>query len=184
MKRFNALCVAVVLMGCGGAAQEVEAPSGGASTSNEPARGGEEGPARVAEPTRGSRLQVAGDAQPESAPVSEAMIVGRWVVDVDATIAVSLGPNRLSKDAEDRLAEQARQMTDGATFEFTAEGWAISVIAGKRSEGPFTTRPTPDNKLLLITKGKDGSEKTIKVDVRGGRLLVLMPRVTIVLVRS
>ena len=103
----------------------------------------------------------------------EQQIIGKWTIDLEATMAGDPKMKDLPDDQKAKAMEAAKAFLGNMSFEFTADGKAIAKMGDKAEESTYTVKASEGNVVTLEMKSKkDDKEKVeeVKVTVMDGKL--------------
>jgi hypothetical protein len=103
--------------------------------------------------------------------VTEQRLVGTWLVDVDATLALEPELEALSTTERRTRKTLLKKFLGPAVYEFTPDGRTIVTVADRRTEGTYVVRRNEGDFLLLDLR--DGERmRQVRVDLIADGLII------------
>lgn len=114
----------------------------------------------------------------------EDKIIGKWTIDLEATMAADEKMKEMPEEAKKQAMEQAKAFLGNMSFEFTKDGKAIAKMGDKEETSTFTVKKAEGNTVTVeMTEGEGDKAKkeemTFTVD--GGKLTMKQGKQTLVL---
>lgn len=102
-------------------------------------------------------------------------LVGKWTIDIQATMAEDPKVKDMPEAEKEQAMKAAEAFMTGMSFEFTADGKAISRMGDKEDIGAYTIKSTEGDTMMLEMKQGEGDMAKVeemKVQVMGDKFIM------------
>lgn len=117
---------------------------------------------------------------------AEDKIVGKWGMDLEATMSADPKMKDMPEDAKKQAMEQAKAFLGNMSFEFTKDGQAIAKMGDKEEKSSYKITKAEGNTLTIeMTEGEGDKAKKEEMTftVEGDKLTMKQGNQTLVLKR-
>ena len=115
---------------------------------------------------------------------AEDKLVGKWGINLEATMAADPKMKEMPEDAKKKAMEQAKAFLGNMSFEFTKDGQAIAKMGDKEEKSTYKVTKTEGNTLTIeMTEGEGDKAKkeTMTFTIDGDSLTMKQGNQTLVL---
>jgi hypothetical protein len=119
--------------------------------------------------------EAAKSAAMAAAVAGNGALVGKWTIDLEATMAEDPKMKDMPQDQKDQAMKAAEAFMKEMSFEFTADGKAIARMGEKEELGAYTIKSTEGDTMTIEMKQGEGDMAKVdemKVQVVGDKLVM------------
>jgi len=114
----------------------------------------------------------------------EDKIIGKWTIDLEATMAADEKMKEMPEEAKKQAMEQAKAFLGNMSFEFTKDGQAIAKMGDKEEKSTYKVTKAEGSTLTVeMTEGEGDKAKkeTMTFTIDGDNLTMKQGNQTLVL---